>query len=252
MVNFGKKMNWGDGPDMGRKMARLLIHVEGETEETFVNEALAPHLYRCGFQSVSACLLGNARNRDRRGGIRGWNSVRDDILNHLKEDPRCLATTMVDYYALPKLGVKGWPGRDAAEALPFSQKASIVHRGLHSDICQELGADFDATRFVPYVVMHEFEGLLFSDCERFSHAIGRRELAPHFHAIRAAFDSPEEINDSPLTAPSKRVEALVPGYEKPLLGALAVLEIGLDAIRSECPHFRQWLERLESWPKNVR
>ena len=75
-----------------------------------------------------------------------------------------------------------------------------------------------------------------------------RFLAAQFQAIRDAFATPEEINDSPVTHPSKRVEALVPGYEKPLLGALAVLEIGLEAIRAECPHFREWLERLEAWP----
>jgi len=80
-------------------MARLLIHVEGETEESFVNEVLAEHLYRCGFEKVSARLVGNARLRDRRGGIRAWISVRKDILNHLKEDRSCFATTMVDYYA---------------------------------------------------------------------------------------------------------------------------------------------------------
>jgi hypothetical protein len=53
-------------------MSRLLIHVEGETEESFVNEVLAPHLYHHGYQDVSARLIGNARLRDRRGGIRRW------------------------------------------------------------------------------------------------------------------------------------------------------------------------------------
>jgi hypothetical protein len=65
--------------------------------------------------------------------------------------------------------------------------------------------------------------------------------------IRDSFASPEEIDDSPITAPSKRVEALVPGYEKPLLGVLAVLEIGLDTIRSQCPYFDAWVARLEEW-----
>ena len=31
-------------------MARLLIHVEGETEETFVNDLLADHLYNFGYE----------------------------------------------------------------------------------------------------------------------------------------------------------------------------------------------------------
>jgi hypothetical protein len=73
-------------------MIRLLIHVEGETEETFVAEALSPHLVAIGYASVSARLIGNARQRRRRGGIRGWDSVRNDIMNHLREDPTCLAT----------------------------------------------------------------------------------------------------------------------------------------------------------------
>jgi hypothetical protein len=230
-------------------MPRVLIHVEGQTEETFVNEVLGPHLYGCGFTKVSARLVGNARHRDRRGGIRGWNSVRNDILNHLKEDADCLATTMVDYYALPQTGTKAWPGREAAGRLPFPRKAETVQNALLADICGEMGDNFYRARFVPYVMMHEFEGLLFSDCARFGAGIGRPDLVPQFQAIRDAFESPEEINDSPVTAPSKRVETLVRGYEKPLLGVLAILEIGLDAIRAECPHFREWLECLEAWPQ---
>ena len=110
-----------------------------------------------------------------------------------------------------------------------------------------MGVGFNQRRFVPYVMMHEFEGLLFSDTTRFAHGIGRPELSPKFQAIRDAFATPEEINDSPITAPSKRIVNLVPGYEKPLMGTLAVLEIGLDAIREECPLFRAWIERLEQW-----
>jgi len=230
-------------------MSRLLIHVEGETEETFVNAVLAQHLCSYGYTKVSARLVGNARIRDRRGGIRAWTAVRKDILNHLKEDPNCLATTMVDYFALPQTGERAWPGRQAAGYLPFIQKASTVEAALLTDICEDLGDGFDPNRFIPYVMMHEFEGLLFSDCERFGRGIGRPDLVAQFQAIRNQFATPEEINDSPLTAPSKRVEALVQGYEKPLLGSLAVLEIGLGAIRAECPHFREWLERLEAWPR---
>jgi hypothetical protein len=93
--------------------------------------------------------------------------------------------------------------------------------------------------------MHEFEGLLFSDCGAFSRAIGRPELESKFKAVRDQFQTPEEINDSPDTAPSKRIEAIVPEYEKPLFGALAILEIGLARIREECVHFDAWLKRLE-------
>ena len=75
------------------------------------------------------------------------------------------------------------------------------------------------------------------------------ELEEDFQAIRDELECPEEINDSPITAPSKRVEALVPGYSKPFLGVLASLEVGLGTMRAECPVFRRWLEDLEDWDK---
>ncbi len=121
-----------------------------------------------------------------------------------------------------------------------------VERAILKDISDTLGDRFDQRRFLPFVIMHEFEGLLFSDCEKFAKGIYRPELAAGFQEIRDMFSSPEEINDSPLTAPSKRVKTLVPGYKKTLLGPLAVLEIGLDAICRECPHFSEWLSRLKT------
>jgi hypothetical protein len=226
-------------------VTRLLIHVEGETEETFVSEALSPHLCSKGYHSVSARLVGNARQRSRRGGIKGWDSVRSDIVNHLRQDAGCVATTMVDY-ALPQTNVRAWPGRAAASSQPYTQKATTVESALLADVVATMGNRFNPNRFVPFVMMHEFEGLLFSDCSAFAVGIGRPELANAFQAIRDDFDTPEEINDSPLTAPSKRVQELVQNYEKPLMGALAVLEIGLSAIRDECPHFAEWLDRLEA------
>src|ERR1700685_3827907 len=98
-------------------MARLLIHVEGQTEEDFVNEVLRDHLVSKGYHSVEARIVGNARLRQRRGGIRPWPSVRKDIMNHLREDQGCIATTMVDYYALPQGDPNGWPGRAQSSGL---------------------------------------------------------------------------------------------------------------------------------------
>jgi len=168
-------------------------------------------------------------------------------VNHLLENPGCIATTMVDYYALPHKDVVGRPGRAQATGLRTAQeKAHCVENALRDDLVMELGHRFNPQRFVPFVVMHEFEGLLFSDCAAFSRGISRPNLEPDFKKIRDQFPTPEEINDSPDTAPSKRLEALVPGYQKPFHGVLAVLEIGLVRIREQCPHFDGWLNQLES------
>ena len=227
-------------------MARLLVHVEGQTEEDFVNFVLRDYLLHCGYQSVSARIIGNARLRRRRGGIRPWPTVRKDIVNHLHEDRGCVATTMVDFYGLPQQGDRAWPGRAAAVGASGHEKASVVEEALRDDLAHEMGTSFDISRFLPFVVVHEFEGLLFSDCAAFARGISRPDLEPSFSQIRKAFATPEDIDDSPVTAPSKRVEELVPSYEKPLLGGLAILEIGLDPIRAECPHFDSWLRQLES------
>ena len=226
-------------------MTRLLVHVEGETEEAFVNEILRAHLMRYGYSSVAARLLGNARARVRRGGIRSWVAVRRDIVAHLKEDAGSVGTTMVDYYGLPRSGAGAWPGRSAASALAPNARAESVERAVHADVSAAMGAAFDPRRFVPFVVMHEFEALLFSDCDMFAAAIGHPEVGPTLKSVRAEFATPEEIDDSPETAPSKRIRSIVRGYEKPFMGNLAMLEIGLDNVRRECRHFDDWLTRME-------
>jgi hypothetical protein len=227
-------------------MARLLIHVEGQTEEDFVNELLREYLLAKGYDSVSARILGNARLRRYRGGIRLWPSVRQDIIRHLLEDKACIATTMIDYYGLPQTGAGAWPGRSEAAGLSATEKAGCVETALRNDLVGETGDRLNPGRFIPFVVMHEFEGLLFSDCSAFSRGIYRRRLEAGFQRIRDQFATPEDINDSALTAPSKRVRDLFPEYQKPLLGTLAAIEIGLDRMRAECPHFDGWLKLLES------
>lgn len=226
-------------------MTRLLVHVEGETEESFVYEVLASHLVSRGYVSVAARLVGNARARSHRGGIRSWPAVRNDIVGHLREDRNCVATMMVDYYGLPQSGNGAWPGRAAAPTKLFEQRAETVEQALLEDVRERMGGGLDTQRFIPFVLMHEFEALLFSDCLRFAEAIGQEDAAKDLQAVRAQFATPEEIDDSPQTAPSKRIGGIVRGYDKPFMGNLAVLEIGLPKIRSECRHFDDWLTFLE-------
>ncbi|MGK7904684.1 MAG: DUF4276 family protein [Hormoscilla sp.] len=227
-------------------MVRLLVVVEGETEETFVREVLAPHLYNKGFLAVSAKLMGNARKRDRRGGIKGWPGVRAEIIRHLNTDRSLYVSTMVDYYALPggENNPNAWPGRFQASCLDFDNKAQHIEAELQQDIAAQ--STTNTERFIPYIIMHEFEGLLFSNCLQLARSIDREDLATKFQNIRDLYSSPEEINDSPETHPSQRIKTLMPEYEKPLHGNLAAIDIGLETFRTECPGFRRWLEKIES------
>ena len=223
-------------------MARLLIHVEGQTEENFVNDLLAPHLYALGYQGVSARLLGNARQRSHRGGVRPWPGIAREIVNHLKADVDCFAALMVDFYGMPT----DWPGRTAATRLPIPQNAQTVQNALLTDISQQLGSQFNPRRFIPCVLLHEYEALLFTECALLATTINQPQLASSLQLIRDGFATPEHINDSPQTAPSKRLLALYPGYQKTIDGVQAAKAIGLAPIRRACVHFDAWVSELEA------
>ena len=84
---------------------RLLVHVEGHTEEAFVNKVLSQELYKSGYVSVRTRLMGKSRRRSGRRGIISWSQARRKIVHHLKEDKSTVSTTMVDYFGLPQSGV---------------------------------------------------------------------------------------------------------------------------------------------------
>lgn len=226
-------------------MTRILIHVEGQTEEEFVNEVLAPHLYTKGCTGISARLVGKSRIRKKRGGTCAWSDVRTEIFRHLSADTGAFATTIVDYYALPSSGPKEWPGRGSCLGMSVGEKASHIQEALLQDIEGHHGAAI-ASRFIPFVAMYEFEGLLFSDPSRMAQGMGKMDVAPQFQKIRDSFETPEHINDSPHTAPSKRIQAIIPRYDKVVLGNVAALEVTLDRMREECPVFAKWLHSLEA------
>ena len=220
-------------------MSRLLILVEGQTERGFVNDVLAPHLSSCGV-FVRATMVKTSGS-----GIVRWEGALNRIIRLLKQDSGQIISTMVDYYGMPR----DWPGRDTTPpggATP-SQIAEPIERAMLAAVGRDMGGDFNPSRFVPYVMMHEFEAMLFSDCAAFGDGIGRCDLADAFQSIRDEFATPEAIDDSPQLAPSKRIEDLIcrPRYQKRLMGPLAAQRIGLAAIRKECPHFGDWLGRLE-------
>jgi len=124
-------------------MSRLIVHVEGVTEEDFVNAVLVPHLLTHGWEKVAACRIGRARSRAKRHGINGWNVTREGIIRHLQEDAGCCVTTCVDCYGMPETGEKKWPGCAEAGSLPFQQKATTIENAMMEDLCRVMGGNFN-------------------------------------------------------------------------------------------------------------
>ena len=167
-----------------------------------------------------------------------------NIRAQLHSNRKAYCSTLFDYYGLPT----DFPGK-------YESKT----KNILSDISETFNASFENAlkndirensmrRFIPYVQMHEFEGILFSDPSAMAVGIGRPELRSEFTKIRDAFETPEHINDSQVSAPSKRIANLVSGYQKPLMGETAAKAIGLTVIRRECPLFNDWLTKLENLP----
>lgn len=218
-------------------MTRIHVICEGQTEETFIKEVVDPHFSPQGIYLLPS-IIGRPGHK---GGNLRFQRLFNDLRPYLLGDDSSFCTTFFDFYGLPT----SFPGRQQASQKPSSQaKAQTVMEALGEAVAEKLGRDA-TRRFIPYVQMHEFEGLLFSDPASLASELGSDRLYESFQAIRSDFATPEEINDDRETAPSKRIQQLYRQYQKPMHGSLAALEMGLDIIRDECPLFDQWLQRLE-------
>ena len=219
-------------------MIRLHVICEGQTEELFVNEVLMS-LFLPKQILLQPSLIGKPGHK---GGNINFDRLFPDIRNRLLGDPFAFCTTLFDFYGL----AASFPGKELAkQQTAIDQKARCICEAMEFNLRQRLGED-PLRRFIPYVQMHEFEGLLFSDPRAFAAALSRPDLHSRIASIRDDFATPEDINDNPLSAPSKRIQSLFPGYEKPLHGSLVALETGLDMFRRECHLFNDWIARLES------
>lgn len=218
----------------------ILVHVicEGQTEEAFVNNLLVEPFALKGIY-LRPALIGKPGHK---GGNFKFERLLPDVRNRLTADKNCYCTTFFDFYGLPA----SFPGKASLD--PSSQmkaKAETLQQALVERLTASLG-EAVMRRFIPFVQMYEFEGLLFSDPQKMALGMDKPGLVDNFQSIADAFESPEHINDSPQTAPSKRILDLIYDYEKPLMGTLAALDIGLDAMREKCALFNAWLKQIET------
>ena len=138
-----------------------------------------------------------------------------------------------------------WPGRAEANGKPHRYKPGCVEKAIHADIATAVDAEV-IRKFRAYIQMHEFEALLFSEPKALADVMRDEKSAAKLVRIREGFRTPEEINDSPQTAPSKRVEAVFPFYRKPFHGAVAANRVTVEKMLDECPHFKEWVTWLQS------
>jgi Domain of unknown function (DUF4276) len=219
-------------------VTRVYVVVEGQTEESFVKNVLAGNLWKSNVH-LTPILLGPAGHK---GGRTSYARVKRDVLLLLKQDREAYCSTMIDLYGLGA----GFPRYPPPQNLSNIAKVQYIENAVKDDICEEVPELRPDVRFIPYLQLHEYEALLFSDPTAFADGINHPGLAHAFQNVCNAFDSPEDINDNPTTAPSKRVLAVCPSYRKVIEGTRAAIAVGMPRMREQCRHFREWIGALES------
>lgn len=204
-------------------MIRLAIVVEGQTEEAFVNQVLLNHL-------LSVDVLPTPFLIGRRGGNVTVNRLAVDMATSFWNFD--YVTSLVDYYGFRDRG-KGGP--DELQVRISEAVDSLIKR------------NWNKSRVFPYVQRHEFESLLFADVHAFSRLSKTSDIMlQELTRIRSHFPTPEDINDSRDSTPSRRIVAVIPRYSKGVDGLELATTIGLDKMRTECPRFGAWLDHLET------
>lgn len=220
-----------------------ILHIlcEGQTEERFVKEVLSPYLRQFNIYPKPILLL-TSKKKNARGGMLSYSQAKRDITILQKQfrdntSEHHMFTTMFDYYALPD----DFPGvEESIEIQDVRDRISF----LEDKFVEDMGSG----TFIPYIQLHEFEALLFVDIIKL-----QTEYPLSIAKIRRLknetdiYGDPEMINNSPDTAPSKRIIAALAQdyhYNKVQSGATVTSSIGIDALLKNCRHFKEWIEHI--------
>ncbi|QKJ31564.1 DUF4276 family protein [Mucilaginibacter mali] len=208
-------------------MIRAIYFIaEGATEVEFIENCLRRYFADRGIYDIRGFDMGGSNSYDR---------YKYDVITFLNKEHDIIVTSLIDYYRLPN----NFPGYSESHRLNGNeQKVAFIE--------EQISENINNSRFVPYIQLHEFEALLFTDIKGFSDIPGcDKKIVAELKSIIDQYPNPELINDGANTAPSKRLK-IIEGYKKPLYGAYIALDNGLESIINKCPRFKAWLDKLEA------
>ena len=210
-------------------MRRLVFLVEGDTEVIFINQHIIPYLYTKGYNNRAITVQKIITNRKlfKKGGVTNYQFVKNDI-NNLLAQGNVIITTLFDFFRLPK----SFPGYTND-----SKQIAQIELAMHIDFKSN-------PLIIPYIQKHEMEALMFSAMDGFEIVQDDEKVLRNLKSIIDQYVDPEEINSNPLTAPSKRLEALF-NYDKTIDGEMILEGLGIDIIIEKCPRFKEWLGKIE-------
>jgi hypothetical protein len=221
----------------------LNVLCEGQTEERFAKNVLKPYLKDFGIMVKTQLLLTN-KKKNIRGGMISYERAKTDLTLWIKQHDKKTYethyfTTMFDLYKLPD----DFPGYEDARK---TADCYILIKKLE----ESFGMDIKFQRFIPYIQLHEFEALVFCGLEYLleDYPDMKKEIEKLGKVTDDYEGNSEKINNSPDTAPSKRISKSFESkhhYNKPKSGELVTGRVGIPVLKEKCLHFRDWIERLE-------
>jgi hypothetical protein len=208
-------------------LVSLTVLCEGPTEVNFVTQVLKPHLSSVDVFAKPTSL----------GGGLTWEKVKTELNLALRQRrDHEWATTMFDLYKMMRVPDCPNLGTSHGRAKAIKLEAAMAH-GLPSP------------NFVPYVQVHEFEALVYVDLTKLADAFPDGEATEAIPALQNETQGlqPEDINEQEETAPSKRLIREIAAYKsrKTTAGPQVAEHIGLPTLRAACPHFNDWVSKLE-------
>lgn len=211
-------------------MKRILILVEGQTEERFIKDVVYPYLLGFNLAIIPTIvetkkLVGAPSHKG--GG--DFSKFKADVLDLLGDTHASAVTTLYDFYGFPKI----------------PNVSDAVYKDIQL-LETAIASVFNSQRFKPYLQRHEFEAFMFIEPELTAKSALQRNKAVGIEKHRKVFNSVEDINLDPTLAPSKRLASEIGKYNKPRLGAAITNELGIERLLKECPKFSLWVEWLKS------
>ena len=225
-------------------MSNITFICEGPSEKLFVDFILDPYWKNKGLQILCNPIVigeGNPCCKGTGGDI-SYNRLKIDLSSAMNDDKdNSFFTTIFDFY-----GLHGeWPGKNLfRDGMSASEKVTTIERETKNLLITEYPALSISDRFVPYFMLHEYESLLFSRPSAITEITKAKQVTNQLEKILSDFNSmPEEINTQ--SSPSNRLASAKANYSKMYHAHQIVKLIGIDTIRSRCPHFNDWMTNLE-------
>lgn len=209
-------------------MRRLVFIVEGDSEIRLVDKLIIPFLVGEGYNVVAhAQTITTNRKQHKKGGVSSYGLYRNEIERTLAQG-NVLVTTFVDYFKLP------------TDFPAYSGDSLRI-----SEIEQAILQDFNNNpNLIPYIQRHELEALMFSSMAGFDFVVDEALGLDKIRAIHEQYDNPEDINEKPETAPSKRMESCF-NYDKTNDAELIFEMMDIQEIIQKCPRFATWLNIIK-------